>query len=139
MDKRQKRRVELLEARRDAVKNFEPLKKILHQMARPIALNVQGARLAAILSGGNDGLHAALFGHLDDGVRIVALVGQQGAAVEALDKLAGSRAVRLIARPEDKAQGVAQGVAGGVDFGVQASPREANRLRAPFFWAPALD
>ena len=139
MDKPQKRRVELFEARRDAAKDFEPLKKILHQVARPIALNVQGARLPAMLSGGNDGPHAAPFGHLDNGVGVVAFVGQQGAGVKALDKLGGSRAVRFVARPKEKTQGVAQRVAGGVDFGVQASPREANRLRASFFWAPALD
>jgi len=75
---------------------------------------------------------------VDEGVRIVCLVADQGGWVELCEqRLCVSKIVVLSWRKHQRDR-IAQCVDQSVNFGAQSAARSADRLRAVFFAAPAL-
>lgn len=69
---------QLVIARGEATKLLQAREQVLDQMARPIAVRVEGSRAAPIRTRRDDCLGAGLFDGLDQRIRDVSLVGDDG-------------------------------------------------------------
>lgn len=66
---------QLVIARGEATELLQAREQVLDQMARPIAMRVEGSRAAPIRTRRNDGLGTGLFDGLNQRIRVVSLVG----------------------------------------------------------------
>ena len=135
--KAQKRDVEFVISGGHAAKDLHALEEVFHQVARLVAVRVQGARvLFAVDPARDDDLHPTLFGCLDNLVRVVRLVSQKRLGLQPIEQLGHRFGVVALPGGQHKAQRVAQGVAYSVDFGVEPTARDADGLRSAGFSRP---
>lgn len=108
----------------EATKLLQAREQVLNQMARPIAMRVEGSRAAPIRTRRNDRLGPGLFDGLDQRIRVVSLVGDDNLhAGQRVDQGLGLGDVGLLGAAEREDQGIAQRIADHVDLGAPAAAR----------------
>ena len=112
----------------------------LHQMALPVQVGIVLPQVVAVGPGWNHRHRARLSDHLEEGISVVTLVGQdQGASVSS-DQCLPLGDVVTLPSGKQEAQGVAQPIHANVDFGAESASATAQGLgllAAPFLGAPA--
>jgi len=108
-----------------------------------ISLAVEGeVGLSWVLAVGfwrNDGRDPAFLELLDEGIRVIPLVADEGARLDLVEKRRGLSDIGRLPRRQRQRDRVAECIDDGVDLRRQAAARTADGLvLAVFFWAPAL-
>ena len=138
MNERQEGLGKLVVARGNASELLDAAEEAFDQVAIAIQMPIERARIASIGSRRNHGLPALRADRGDEGIRVLALVGDDGAAGKPLDQRRGLIDIGKLARRQDDPQRVAQGIDRHMQLGAQPAARAADRLCAVFFLAPAL-
>ena len=126
-------------AGRDASELFDELKETLDQVALGVEGEVAIASDLAVRPWRDDRLDGSHFEALDEGVGVVALVGEEGIGLRFSREGFSLGDIVDLAAGEAERQRVAQGVDNHVDLGGRAAARAAYGLvDTPFLWAPAL-
>ena len=129
---------EFVVSRGEAAELLETVEESLDEVSRLVAVPVDLARRIPVAAGWDDGLSAARLDHLDQGVTVVALVGDDCLGRYGLDQGRPLRDVGDLSAGQDQADGVAQRIHAGMDLGGQSAPRASDRLIATvFLGAPA--
>lgn len=111
----------------EATELLQVREQVLDQVARSIAMRVEGSRAAPIRAWRNDRLGAGLFDGLDQRIRVVSLVGDDGLHPgQCVDQGLGLGDVGLLGAAEREDQGIAQRIADQVDLGAPAAARAAQ-------------
>ena len=108
-----------------------------------IALAIQGevglARGSPVGLGRDDGNDVACFERRDQGIAVVAFVGEEGFGRDLVEQRFGLGDVGGLTRRQRQRNRVAERIDNSVDLGRQPAARSADGLIfAVFFWAPAL-
>ena len=137
MNKRQEGGGKLVVAGGDSSEVLEACEETFDQVAIPVDMPIERARIDAIRARRNHCLSALRGNHLDKGVGVVPFVGNDESSLLILDERCGLFDVGDLSSRKNHAQRIAQGIHGNVQFGGQAAPRAADFLAPDFFWAPA--
>ena len=128
---------QFLEAGEDAAVVLHEAEQVLDLVALPVEVPV-GRALVDAGGFGRDHRQGSLGRHgLQDGVRVIGLVGDHCFGREAVEQGQGLRGVALLPGGQAEGQRVAEGVAGSVQLSGEAAARAAKRLLAFAFFAPA--
>lgn len=113
---------------------FEFVEEAFDDVALLVEFGVVGALGLAVALGRDDDPRSGFGDPIDEMVGVIALVGQRGLGLKALDEIVGEGDIVALARRADQADRIAERVAGGVDLGAQAAQRPAQALgiRPPF-------
>lgn len=129
----------LLVACRDGSEMLEDVEKSFDQVALAIEGEITRARDLAIRFRRDDGGDGAQFEGLDQGVRIIPLVGEESFGFDLLDQGVGFLDIVNLAAGQTDRQRVAQRIDNGMDFCREAASRPTYGLvETPFLRAPAL-
>ena len=137
MNKRQERLGEFVVSRSEAAELFEAIEESLDEVARLVAVPVDLAWRVPVATRRDDGLSAGRLDDLNQGIAVVALVGDDRLGGYGLDQGSPLRDVSDLSAGQDQPDGVAQRIDAGMDLGGQSAPRTTDFLTARFFWAPA--
>ena len=133
MNERQEKFAELVVPRRDASELLGLAKEALDQVATVVQMSIERTRVKSMGAWRNDRLAFLLNNGGNEGVRIVALVGDDLLRRLLLDKRASQFDVGDLAGGEFHPQRVAQSVHGRVQLGTQPAARAADVLLTSFF------
>ena len=122
----------------DGPEMLEQVEETLDEIAFAIEDEIARARDFAVGFGWDDGDDRSIVEGGDEGVGVERLVGDQGAGIDGFDERFGAGEIVILAGAEHHLDGIAEGVDEGVNLGGQSAAGSADRLRAVFFWAPAL-
>ena len=128
---------QLLEAGEDAPVLLHEAEQNLDLVALLVELPVGRALLDARSSGRDHRQGATGRDGLQDGVRVIGLVGDHRCGREAVEQRQGLRGVALLPGGQAEGQRVAKAVAGAVQLAGEAATRAAKRLITLDFFAPA--
>lgn len=112
----------------------------LHQMALPIQVRIVLPRAVAVGPGWNHRHRPRPSDHLEEGISVITLVGQDKGASVPSDQCLPLGDVVTLPSGKLEAQGVAQPIHANVDFGAEspsAAAQGLGLLAAPFLGAPA--
>jgi hypothetical protein len=121
----------------DSAKVFDPTEEALDEVACFVDVPVKGARLGAVRARRNDHLRTAGLDGVDQGLRVISLVGGDRICRHALKQRLRLGHISGLSGCEAPSGEVAEGFHQGVDLRCQPATRSANGLGALFFWAPA--
>jgi hypothetical protein len=136
-----------VEACGDAAELLELVEEALDEVALAVEIGRDGALDLAVALGGDVGLSAAGCDQVQDGLGVVAAVGDQGSVWgEARQEVGDGGLVRGLAGGDREGDRQARAVDNGVDLGAQSSTRTADGvIRAPFlppaacWWARMME
>ncbi len=119
----------------DGSEVLELVEEALDEVALSVDFAIDGAAYANVALAGDVGVGALFLDELDDGLGVVATIGDDIALeLEAVEQLRGCRLVGGLARGEDEAHRQAAAIDDDVDLGAQSAPRSSEGvIRAPFF------
>lgn len=137
MNERQEGCCEFVVARGDASELLDATEETLDQIAALVDMPVERAGVESVRARWNDRLAALRRNRFDEGIRIVALVGDDELGRLILNQRCRLLDVGDLPGRENDPQWIAQGIDGHVQFGGQSAPRAADFLLAGFFGAPA--
>ena len=100
----------------------------LNQMTFLIEMHIIVVWLQAILSGWNHGYSALHRNHVEKGLGIIALVGNEKVTAAIGQQGSALRNIMLLPRREQESQRIAQCIDGGVDFRTQPGAATPDRL-----------
>ena len=103
----------------DPAPAFEVQKGVLHEMAQLVEVAVVFPEHPAVFPGRDHRLHALPFGLRDDGVAVVALVGNQAVRAEPCDEAGCKAAIRCGALCNKDSDRQTKRIHGQMDFGVE--------------------
>lgn len=121
----------------DAAKMLEAIEEALDEISCSIQMTIVMALHKSVGAGRNHRLRPRALDRCHQGVGVVALVGNQGGAAQALDQFLGTVDVGDLSGGQDKAQRVSDSIDRKMQLRAQPASRPAERLIAGFFWAPA--
>jgi hypothetical protein len=128
---------QFLEAGEDAPVGLHEAEQVLDLVALLVELPV-GRALVDAAGSGRDHRQGSLGGdRLQDGVRVVGLVGDHRLGREAVEQRQGLRGVALLPGGQAEGQRVAEAVGERVQLAGEAAARAAERWLACAFFAPA--
>ena len=138
---------ELVVAGGDAAEVFEFVEEALDEVALAVELGIDGSLPLAVALGRDVGGGAVSDQEVENGLGIVAAVGDGVAGrLEAFDEVGDGGLVGGLAGGQQEADRETAGVDHGVDLGAQSSTRTADGvIRAPFFppaacwWARTIE
>ena len=117
---------------------FEAIEESLDEVARLVAVPVDLAWRVPVATRRDDGLSAGGLDDLNQGIAVVALVGDHRLGGDGLEQGSALGDVSDLAAGQDQPDGIAQRIDAGMDLGGQSAPRAADRLIATvFLGAPA--
>ena len=120
-----------------APKMFDACEEALDQIAVLVQMRIVDPEFLSVGTRRDDRLSTAGLDTLNQGIGVVALVGDDRIGLDIGDQVGGEVDIGDLTRTQDQSQRVAQGVHSGVDFGAQSASRAPDRLRAFFLAAPA--
>ena len=138
---------ELVVARGNSTEVFDLVEEALDKVALAVEFGIDRALDLAVSLGRDLGIGAVVGDQPDDGLSVVAAVGDRVARRrEPVEQRRDAGLVRGLAGAEQQAQRQAAGVDHGVDLGAQSATRTADGvIRAPFFppaacwWARTIE
>ena len=129
---------ELVVTRGDGPEMLERVEKALNEIAFAVEDEVARARGFSVGFGWDDRGDRSIVEDGDEGVGVERLVGDQSAGIDGFDQRFGAGEIVILAWAEHHLDRIAEGVDERVNLGGQPAAGSADRLRAMFFWAPAL-
>lgn len=133
MNERQGGFAELVVSRRDASELLDSANESLDQVATVVQMSIEYTRVESMGAWRNDRLAFLLSNGGNEGVRIVAFVGNDALRRLLLDQRASQFNVGNLAGGEYHPQRIAQGVHGRVHVGAQPAAQAADVLLTSFF------
>ena len=135
----EKRVGELVVACGDAAILLKGVEEALDEIALAVEGEVGLSGFLAVSFRGNDGRDPTLLELLDEGVRVISLVADEGVRLDLVEKRRSLSDVGRLPRRQRQRDRVAECIDDGVDLCRQAAAGTADGLIvAVFFWAPAL-
>ena len=129
---------QLVVASCDTTELFEAIEETFDQVARLVAMPIDGALIDSVASRRDIGKGRAGFDGFDQFIAVVAFVGRNGGGWNIGDQCRSLSHIRHLSTGQDQTQGITQGINAGMDFRRQSTARSADRLIATvFFSAPA--
>ncbi len=129
---------EFVVSRGEATELLKAIEESLDEVARLVAVPVDLAWRVPVAMRWNDGLSAGSFDDLNEGIAVIALVGDDRLGGYGFDQGSALGDVGHLASGQDQPEWIAQRIHAGMDLGDQPAPRAADRLIATFFWARRL-
>ena len=117
----------------DAPKMFDPCEETLDQIAVLVQMRIVESEFLAIGTRRDDRLGTTGLDPLDQGIGVVALVGDNRIGPDVYNQIGGALDIGDLIRTQNQPQWIAQSVHCSVDFGAQSASRAPDRFRA-FFW-----
>lgn len=133
MNERQERFGEFVVARGNASELPDAAEEAFDQIAALVDMSVERARVESVRAKRNDSLTALCRDGLDEGIRVVALVGHDEFGGLILDQRRGLLDIGDLTRGENDPQRITQGIDGHMQLGGQSAPRATDFLTACFF------
>ena len=124
---------EFVVSRGEAAELLETVEKSLDEVARLVAMPVDLAGRIPVTAGRDDGLSAGSLDDLNQGIAVVALVGDDRLGRDGVDQGGALGDVGRLASGQDQPNGITQRIDTGMDLGGQSAPRAADRLIATVF------
>lgn len=125
---------EFVVSRGEAAELFEAIEESLDEVARLVAMPVDRAWRVPVATRRDDGLSAGRLDDLNQGIAVVALVGDDRLGGYGLDQGSPLRDVSDLSAGQDQPDVVAQRIDAGMGLGGQSAPRATDRLIATIFW-----
>jgi hypothetical protein len=125
---------EFVVSRGEATDLFETIKESLDDISCLVRMPVDPSRPIPVAARRDDGLSANRLDGLDQGVAVVALVGDDRLGRNGFDQGSTLGDIGHLAGGQDQSDGIAQRIYAGVNLGGQSAPRAADRLIATVFW-----
>ena len=129
---------ELVVTRGDGAEMLERVEEALNEIAFAVEDEVARTRGFPVGFGWDDRDDRSIVEDGDEGVGVERLVGDQSAGIDGFDERLSASQIVILARAEHHLDRIAEGVDERVNLGGQPAAGSADRLRAMFFWAPAL-
>jgi hypothetical protein len=129
--------VEFIVAGGNSAEVLDPTEEALNEVAPFVDVPVKVARVGPVGSRRNDHFCTTGRDGVDQGLRIIGLVGGNGVGCHTLKQRLGLGHVGRLSGCEAPPSEVAEGFDQGMNLRCQPATRPANRLGALFFWAPA--
>ena len=122
----------------DATELLESIEKAFDQVARFVAMPIDGPLMDSVAARRDVGKGRSGFDSFDQFIAVVAFVGRNSGGRNIGDQRGPLRNVRYLSAGQDQAQRIAQGINAGMNFRSQPAARSTDRLIATvFFGAPA--
>ena len=136
MNERQKRFGEFVIARGNAPGLLDTAEETFDQIAVFVDMAIERSRMESVGTRRDNRLAALVVDGLNEGVRVVTLVGHDEPGRLVLDQSFCLLDIGDLSRRENDAHGIAEGIDGHVQLGGQSSPRATDFLAACFFGRP---
>ena len=122
----------------DATELLESIEKAFDQVARFVAMPIDGPLMDSVAARRDIGKGRSGFDSFDQFIAVVAFVGRNSGRRNIGDQRGPLCNVRYLSAGQDQAQRIAQGINAGMNFRSQPAARSTDRLIATvFFGAPA--
>ena len=129
---------ELVVSGGEAAKLLEAIEESLDEVARFIAMPINGTLGFSITPRGNDRFCAGVLNGINQFVAVVAFVGNNSFGVDSFNKRSTLGDIRDFTAGKNQTQGIAQRIDACMNLGCQSASRTTDRLIATvFFGAPA--
>ena len=129
---------QLVVASRNTAELLEAIEETFDQVARLVAMPIDGALIDSVASRRDIGKGRAGFDGFDQFITVVAFVGRNRGCWNIGDQCRVLSHIRHLSAGQDQTQGITQGINAGMDFRRQSTARSADRLIATVFLARQL-
>ena len=126
---------QLVVASRDTTELLEAIEETFDQVARLVAMPIDGALIDSVASRQDICKGCAGFDGFDQFIAVVAFVGRNGGCWHIGEQCRSLSHIRHLSAAQDRTQGITQGINAGMDFRRQSTARSADRLIATVFLA----